>query len=599
MGLSLSVNRGSIMKSYIESAGGLWRRTFSFRKDSGNEGDAKLYPFSSSLEEFINNDDGIKTTSAKKYSDFLKSVPSIKIRGYYPNTALNEIFSLFGKMDISLEDLISFKTDAITKFFENACNIVKGLARPNSTDGMAKNIIEKAVGKLGLGENGEDYSVYSLPYALYYALVSQTNNAIYEIPCNIPSGFFDSNGNYGWDQGDDQNIFNAGGFLKKIVGMFHFTTMPFFVPGTGGEGETINVKFDLINDTEKSALANYTFMQTLMLNNKWMQYGITQLPGSVYDVKIAGGQRYFMCTGDFKVSTKGVMRSLGKLVGEFKPYGTETKIPDVYSFDLTFKSLLPNNLNNYLFGIAKQNGGIKFNGDGNKPDQESVFSDVMEGLVDALKGVGENQEADEKAVSEGNNTVKEIKKAVEKDKENEELQNASSSADRKATREGIKAMDEKANDESTIAKGEEIRTEAENKYEAEHPGATEEDIKKAGEKAKDNYIRGESVKAGQEKYNAVYTEEMEKNSSDLVKKVKQQEETVKEAISTVSQQLNTSSVVNNYVDSTYGLPIPLQETTLQQKSSIPYPDYGPTRFNTSIKVFSDSLNGEDPTIIKR
>ena len=88
----------------------------------------------------------------------------------------------------------------------------------------------------------------------------------------------------------------------------------------------------------------------------------------MFDVKVDGLGRFFMCTGNFKVEFKGVLRTPSQEViktlvtKHLKPeYSIDesalrktgiAKIPDVYHVSLTFKSLLPNNFNNFIYSVA-------------------------------------------------------------------------------------------------------------------------------------------------------------------------------------------------------------------------------------------------------
>lgn len=442
MGFSLIIDP-DVRRDYINKAGGIYNGVFSFL-ENGN----RIYPFSKSLEKFINNDSGLKSLNKNNYSEFLKSMPAMQFRAYYPNTVLNEIFSLLGKMGFK-GNLVDFSVSSIEEFFKDAQNILKGLARPNASKTIAKNIVENISGLPSL-DGSDDDAIMKLPYALYYKLVTTKTNAAYEVPCQIPSGFFDSDGNYGWGSGEDVDIFNAGGFLKRIASTFHLTMMPFFNPGNGGESESLNVKFDLINDTDAAAKANYTFIQTLILNNKWLQYGITQIPGSLYDVKIPGGQRFFMCTGNFKVSYKGVLRSTGLLGSDFKPYGAETKIPDAYSLDLTFKNLLPSNLNNYLFGLAKKNEVLQGSG-----KETGIFTEIANNLYTALKNIGEKYANDvaEQIKKFGNTAIKNTTNIQYLDNlPQEEMEKVLNSAGSSAGQAAVSAKDSILNDPKELDK---------------------------------------------------------------------------------------------------------------------------------------------------
>ena len=97
MGFSLIIDP-DVRRDYINKAGGIYNGVFSFL-ENGN----RIYPFSKSLEKFVNNDSGLKSLNKNNYSEFLKSMPAMQFRAYYPNTILNEIFSLLGKMGFIMD----------------------------------------------------------------------------------------------------------------------------------------------------------------------------------------------------------------------------------------------------------------------------------------------------------------------------------------------------------------------------------------------------------------------------------------------------------------------------------------------------------------
>lgn len=89
----------------------------------------------------------------------------------------------------------------------------------------------------------------------------------------------------------------------------------------------------------------------------------------VYDLKIEGYGRFYMCAGTVDCQYKGVSRDPSdKFYDTLKPYVTSSyeklldqgymkknklvRIPDVYSFTITLQSLLPNSVNNYLFQFS-------------------------------------------------------------------------------------------------------------------------------------------------------------------------------------------------------------------------------------------------------
>lgn len=137
-------------------------------------------------------------------------------------------------------------------------------------------------------------------------------------------------------------------------------------------------------------------MNTLVPNNKWVQYNMFQHSSSLYDVKIEGLNRLFACAGDFKVTYEGVLRDptkewLNELVSKhanscmdtekFKKNVIENKlikIPDVYRVQMSFQSLLPANFNNYIFNYAENASHItKYTGNESSVYQQSVIAPLI------------------------------------------------------------------------------------------------------------------------------------------------------------------------------------------------------------------------------
>lgn len=92
-----------------------------------------------------------------------------------------------------------------------------------------------------------------------------------------------------------------------------------------------------------------------------------QHSSNLYDVKIEGLNRLFACAASFDVTYDGVLRNPSeefykRLEGHVNEnYGGKAfvkngikannliKIPDIYRVNMTFKSLLPANFNNFMY----------------------------------------------------------------------------------------------------------------------------------------------------------------------------------------------------------------------------------------------------------
>lgn len=165
-------------------------------------------------------------------------------------------------------------------------------------------------------------SVMGLPFLLYYKLQSYFTTNIYELPCRLEQAF-DLDGSAGWKGAGEMAFGNS--WIHKIVGKIpglgdHINSlfknirinyMSSWDPEAGSMGVSfpaLSVKFNLFNDTLESAITNYIFINTVAPGNMWVQQGLIQHSGSVYDVKVDGHSRMFMCTGQVKVGFKGVLR---------------------------------------------------------------------------------------------------------------------------------------------------------------------------------------------------------------------------------------------------------------------------------------------------
>ena len=56
-------------------------------------------------------------------------------------------------------------------------------------------------------------------------------------------------------------------------------------------------------------MMNFIFINTIVPNNMWIQYGMFQHSSHLYDVKLDGYNRLFACSGNFSVKGKGVLRN--------------------------------------------------------------------------------------------------------------------------------------------------------------------------------------------------------------------------------------------------------------------------------------------------
>lgn len=410
MGLSITIPTG-MKAEYVEKLGGLQHPAFSFRtaaKDIHGTGkgysQAPFYTFPESIEKFFEKDSSSKVRNLS-YSEFLEEIPCIKIRSYTQDTIASEFFNILGMAIEGFQEGAKFEGniwDALKyqfgDMFKSASELVNAITSEAGLNTFAEKLLNGAnIPDMKIGVAGGQWLVEKLPYALYYSILGSETNFFAELPCYIPTGFFDSNGNYGWQNGSEG--FNAAEVAKKgplgnlkglmtIAQSFGMNFMPFFKAEGRDNGEQFTVSFELYNDTIDHALANYHFLHTLVPHNKWMQYGLSQSPGALYDVHIPGGNRFFMCMCNISVKMKGALRKIDTehIDKKYKNIieslsGEKLSIPDVYSVELNFSSMFSNNFNNYIYNLAKDMPAIT------NHRSDGVLDTIIENADEAFKSL--------------------------------------------------------------------------------------------------------------------------------------------------------------------------------------------------------------------
>ena len=408
-----------------------------------------ITPYPHSLARCINDDIGYKLTFSGgvrgsnendsgpgniiTMEKFLNMVPYIQIREYLPDARLDQVLNAFSAFSDgfnkaassteSSDDGSSLKVK-LSKFASNLKDFTKKISENGGVfnsilDGVDDLQGAKYINSPWTTEKGQRRSILTLPFLLYYRFLSTTTTNIYEVPYSGKS-ILKSDGSTGWDQ--TNNNFSAGyngdyqaqsilGRLISYLGKnIKINTTPMWSPAESEPFE-MQITVDLFNDRMDSAIKNFILINTLLPNNMWTQYHIYQHNPSVYDVKINGVQRFYMCSGKFSCDYKGVLREpstemidllCGKPGADKKKYANNNvnarliadastiKIPDVYSLTLNFRSLLPMNLNNYLFTYSNFSDMANYVGlEGSH--QDSVATDFIKKcinpFVDKLKGM--------------------------------------------------------------------------------------------------------------------------------------------------------------------------------------------------------------------
>lgn len=300
---------------------------------------ALIHPFSRYLQTLIANDSSFQythgTKSPKKldYKDFLEAIPGIQIREFVPDAKLTQTFKWFSYLKKGFDAFLNNIDNEAAGTYEtvktklNQAWDALGEKMQGLTSGNAPILAEVAADLTHYyrdrGFNvGPDkgFAVLFIPFLLYYRLTTTHTNNIYEIPYSMKNNILESDGTYGWgdDNTSDFPLIEAIGhkftgaaaaLMPGLGSTIKVNAMPSFNPSGSARSTEFTISFDLINDSDEAALNNFLMCHTLFGNNRWLQYGFVQTGASLYDVKLPGANRYFMCKGRFVCKGKGGFRT--------------------------------------------------------------------------------------------------------------------------------------------------------------------------------------------------------------------------------------------------------------------------------------------------
>ena len=332
------------------------------------------------------------------FNTILDSLPMVQIREFQPDNRLNQLLSMAkATLDgAKKEGQTSNPNEGVLK---NLNFNLKKLTKALIDGGFWENVLSNFSGRLSLdtgfysGSGAEANSLIKIPFIFYYCLMTSKNTAFYDLPLNNYKKMYSSDGNPGWgatrfevtsiagksDGGDKKE--GKKSFLEKVAGIFKSAPVQKLLNGVGidyvqwwdGSSDKgtntsepqISIEFDLFNDCLEHSIVNYIFINTIIPSNKWFQYNMFSAPPALYDIKLSGINRFFMCTAQFEVEIMGLPRSVNQqflkrlrvYLGDHYKGGNMTqdliRIPDVYHVKMTFSSLLPANFNQFLFSFAK------------------------------------------------------------------------------------------------------------------------------------------------------------------------------------------------------------------------------------------------------
>ena len=476
--------------------------TYKRRHHIPSSGYARINFYPSTMKDILIDDDisykllygmqgstGHYNRTSLTIEEILSHIPGIQIREFLPDTRLDQCINFFTDLFSSMTSMVTKSDDKGSKeqkdkdkeagFFKKLIEctsfVIKymtGISDKNFyTDlSLSENIsppfpfgnydpgIWKKSQAFGKPQHSPGFYVMTFPFTLYYRLQSCITTNIYEIPAATDSKRIISSegGMAGWTNGGT-DFMSAGGLrisdaLSKIplignianmiLGNIGINYMPWW-DATSGSKTTepqVDIKFDLFNDSADAAMKNFIFVNTIVPNNKWIQYNMFQHSSNIYDVKIEGLNRLYACAGSFNVTYDGVLRDpppewienlvkthanknvLSKQMISSISSNSLIKIPDVYHVEMHFQSLLPSNFNNFIFNYAENaNHMVTYFDRVYDPTLGSVFGKALGKFGQRVKAVWES----------GNKNAANTVKIVEADdgKKEKQKQNANDGDD--------------------------------------------------------------------------------------------------------------------------------------------------------------------------
>ena len=328
--------------------------------------------------------------------------------------------------------------------------------KPRLTDAKNGNSLgiyqtKKVEGWTGPGIFDEKVNTYilSFPYTLYYKLQSCVTTNIYELPCKTSDNMlYSSDGTAGWKGTSEYSVKAAankiplvGGILDKIFdngpigdlfGNIRINFMPWWNSNDGSHTASpeINIKFILFNDTAEAAMMNFIFVNTIVPNNKWLQYNMFQHSPCLYDIKLEGYNRLFACTGKFDVVGLGILRDppdewIDQLTSKYSNFADSKengkisktaineaikkkkliKLPDAYEVTMKFQSILPANFNQFLYTYSQNNDHLD-NYKDNVYDSSDLATILTQPLADFTGELAAYMESDAYKSEDEGSTLK-------------------------------------------------------------------------------------------------------------------------------------------------------------------------------------------------
>ncbi len=335
-------------------------KDFRFRLGDINLGTEEQSRLINEHDNFINSD--LETSLHKRTSIQYINVTEFEPDMFFRMTQhLKLIISTLDLTNTAVQKALGAAEKFIDTFYKNKGKYNKKKAPDDSTTSLALNYFLDE-------DNNNTYAdqVLTRPLKIYRSFFNGKYVRSYQIPQNDDL-FFSTDGTSGWNTNSDSMEMGFTGYMEtiwKTLNNANIVSLP-PIPRWNHKSEDtdffgVDTTFNLVNNNLENLTKNFKFLINLVQGPFWIQNNTRQYPPNVYSVEIPGTVFIQYAAMGVNVSTKGNKRKPPlKFFQNLTPniFGTnfteykdkhDILLPDAWEVTVSFKSLVPNNFNNYL-----------------------------------------------------------------------------------------------------------------------------------------------------------------------------------------------------------------------------------------------------------
>lgn len=286
---------------------------------------------------------------------YKKTFPIIRVYELQPNV----LYSFIQKIARTIKDAKGLYVES-KQMVKNALEIISKADKlmfsdTQSADGMA-DFIDKILANIA-PQQGERTDLYKLSLDTFYSSLPGYYLNSYELPYSGTSAFSVKSG-AGWVDGSGRYFDQIFKTVEDFLGIDTIAYPEFKMSSAMTERMQFVTKFNLINNNIDNLIKNIRFIHMLYPGAIWGRLGLRAVPSMIYTLDIPGVNFCRYSTMDLDIKGKGFQKKLPSDIlskvltnlgltnstdGQKKSgyINEETFFPEIYSVDMTFKSILP------------------------------------------------------------------------------------------------------------------------------------------------------------------------------------------------------------------------------------------------------------------